>query len=197
MELGRATQGARGKSRETKSPKNKNAIPTGSRVGEPMSSQASDSLAELAAPASYEWVIGVLLCFMGSVLSNMGVNFQKKCHMVLADRAKAAAADAAATGRPLPGKKPRIVAQPLWVGGLIAIALGSARDLFSFGFAPLSLLAPLGAMVRPWATGGHRDFFGRGTRFCAPVLVVWYRAPWLHSAPRPVTPCSCCCRHWL
>ncbi len=114
------------------------------------SSASSSSAGDAAAEAnSYDWIIGVVLCFMGSVLSNMGVNFQKKCHMVLADKAKAAAAAAAASGRPSNLPKPKVVMQPLWIGGLVGIALGSAMDLISFGFAPLSLLAPLGAMVRP------------------------------------------------
>ncbi len=92
-------------------------------------------------------IIGVTLCFMGSVISNMGVNFQKLCHMKLEVKAKQAAALAASSGTDAP-TAPKIVLQPLWIGGLVCIALGSVMDLLSFGFASLSLLAPLGAMVR-------------------------------------------------
>ena len=54
--------------------------------------------------------------------------------------------------------------QPLWLAGLLCIAIGSALDVISFAFAPLSLLAPLGAMVRLglWALGfglGVLNFF--------------------------------------
>lgn len=94
----------------------------------------------------YDWIIGVTLCFMGSVISNMGVNFQKLCHMKLEVKAKQAAALAASSGTDAP-TAPKIVLQPLWIGGLICIALGSVMDLLSFGFASLSLLAPLGAMT--------------------------------------------------
>ena len=113
-----------------------------------MADSDSSLQAAVETAGNYDWIIGVVLCFMGSVLSNMGVNFQKKCHMMLAEKAKAAAAAAAKAGRPSNLPKPKVVLQPLWIGGLVGIALGSAMDLFSFGFAPLSLLAPLGAMVR-------------------------------------------------
>lgn len=108
------------------------------------------------------WIVGVILAFLGCVLSNLGVNLQKLCH----DRATAVAAEAAEQTRlnPLllgtpdivsgesppnakPPKPPPVYCNPLWLLGLICIAVGSVMDLCSFAFAPLSLLAPLGALV--------------------------------------------------
>lgn len=82
------------------------------------------------------WVIGVILSLGGCTLSNTGVNFQKMCHTKLAAQREAGI---------IP--KPYYL-QPLWVGGLLGIVIGSVMDLVSFAFASLSLLAPLGAMVR-------------------------------------------------
>jgi hypothetical protein len=36
---------------------------------------------------------------------------------------------------------------PYWVGGFLCVLIGSLSDLASFGFADMSLLAPLGAMT--------------------------------------------------
>lgn len=82
-----------------------------------------------------DWVTGVLLSLAGCTLSNTGVNMQKLCHTKLA-----AAVAAGEVAKPF-------YLQPLWVGGLVSIVVGSIMDLVSFAFAPLSLLAPLGAMV--------------------------------------------------
>jgi len=79
-----------------------------------------------------ECVIGVALSLGGCTLSNFGANLQKMCHV------KIAAED--------PARKYYL--QPLWVAGLCSFVAGSIADLVSFAFATLSLLAPLGAMVR-------------------------------------------------
>ncbi len=36
---------------------------------------------------------------------------------------------------------------PLWIFGFVLILLGSILDLVAFGFAPQSLLAPLGMLI--------------------------------------------------
>ncbi len=91
----------------------------------------------------------------------MGVNLQKLCH----DRAAAAAAEVSqvnplhlsidpvsglATPEAKPAKPPPVYCNPMWILGLVCIAVGSVMDLCSFAFAPLSLLAPLGALVGGW-----------------------------------------------
>lgn len=40
-----------------------------------------------------------------------------------------------------------VFAEPLWIFGLFCVIFGSVLDLISFGFADMSLLAPLGAMT--------------------------------------------------
>ena len=131
------------------------------------------------------WVIGVILSLVGCTLSNTGVNFQKLCHTKLA-------ADAAA-GKPV---KPFYL-QPLWVGGLASIVVGSIMDLVSFAFASLSLLAPLGAMVRVgpptvrhkplWTTMTHAvTILTLQQKFrafpCIPLRLLWC----MLAAPLPI-----------
>ncbi len=112
------------------------------------------------------WLVGVTLAFLGSVLSNLGVNLQKLSHDKVSAKAKEDPPLEFSQLNPLgtrsdtvvdqsspieasrPVKAPNPCTQPLWVIGLLCIAIGSVMDLVSFAFAPLSLLAPLGAMVR-------------------------------------------------
>jgi hypothetical protein len=93
------------------------------------------------------WVIGVVLSFGGCTLSNAGVNLQKLCHTKLSALRHNSVDAVEADGGKTP-EGPKYFTQPLWIGGLLCIGIGSAMDLVSFAFAPLSLLAPLGAMVR-------------------------------------------------
>ena len=113
------------------------------------------------------WVVGVSLAFTGSVLSNLGVNLQKLSHDKQTARQRSAATEVTQknpliaaklqdspkpttlAAEPPPARRASVCSQPLWLLGLGCIAIGSVMDLVSFAFAPLSLLAPLGAMVRP------------------------------------------------
>jgi len=82
------------------------------------------------------WIIGVLLAFSGSCVSNLGVNLQKLTHNRLKQEYE------------LTGKRPgSAYKQPMWLLGLTCVIAGSVADLVSFGFADMSLLAPLGAMT--------------------------------------------------
>lgn len=74
------------------------------------------------------WSIGVILSLIGCSMSNIGINIQKLGHTGTED-----------------GKS--VLASPMWIFGLILVALGSIIDFVSFGFADMSLLAPLGAMT--------------------------------------------------
>ncbi len=80
----------------------------------------------------YDWIYGVLLSLGGCTLSNFGVNLQKFSHMRLA-----ALNDPTKT----------VYTSPHWIIGLSLVIVGSLMDLVSFGFADISLLAPLGAMT--------------------------------------------------
>jgi uncharacterized ion transporter superfamily protein YfcC len=44
-------------------------------------------------------------------------------------------------------QKRSIMCDPYWVAGFLCVLIGSLSDLASFGFADMSLLAPLGAMT--------------------------------------------------
>ncbi len=45
------------------------------------------------------------------------------------------------------GKKGSLLRDPVWLLGMTSVILGSVADLLSFSMAPMSLLAPLGAMT--------------------------------------------------
>jgi len=64
-------------------------------------------------------------------MSNLGVNMQKFSHTQTLN----------AKNKKSPYK------HPLWMCGLVLLVVGSLADLVSFGFADMSLLAPLGAMT--------------------------------------------------
>ena len=74
------------------------------------------------------WIIGVILSFSACCLSNTGVNMQKLAH----NRKKR-----------LPHHN--VVKDPRWIIGMASVIVGSVLDLVSYGFASMSLLAPLGA----------------------------------------------------
>jgi len=77
------------------------------------------------------WVVGVMLSFGGCTMSNLGVNMQKFSHTQTLKSNKTKSA----------------YKHPLWLCGLVLLLVGSIADLVSFGFADMSLLAPLGAMT--------------------------------------------------
>ncbi len=81
------------------------------------------------------WIFGVLLSVAGCSMSNLGVNLQKLSHMKAADAAKSG------------DQGGSILRNPMWICGLLLVIFGSIADLVSFGFADMSLLAPLGAMT--------------------------------------------------
>ena len=72
------------------------------------------------------WLIGVVLSITASMLSSLGVIVQKKGF----DMEAAAGAPSTCSG-------------VVWGVGVCMMISGSATDLAAFGFAALSLLAPL------------------------------------------------------
>ena len=81
--------------------------------------------------SNHEWMIGVLLSVTASTFSCLGVNTQKLVHTKVAK-----------TKENTP-----FVEIPLWWLGMCLILLGSICDLLSYGFADISLLAPLGSLT--------------------------------------------------
>jgi hypothetical protein len=75
------------------------------------------------------WIVGVLFAFVACCLSNTGVNLQKLAH----NRARR--------------NHKSIIKDPRWLIGMGSVIVGSILDLVSYVFAPMSLLAPLGAMT--------------------------------------------------
>ena len=66
-----------------------------------------------------------------SVVSNLGINFQKLAHTKIHEA----------------GSNQSYATHPVWILGITLMIVGSIADLVSFGFAPMSLLAPIGAMT--------------------------------------------------
>jgi len=80
---------------------------------------------------SYFWILGVLLATTGSIVSNLGVNFQKLAHKKMADL----------------GEKGSYTKNKYWIVGLVMVIIGSFADFAALTFAPQSLVAPLGSMT--------------------------------------------------
>eukprot|EP00823_Brevimastigomonas_motovehiculus_P006273 TRINITY_DN513_c0_g1_i1.p1 TRINITY_DN513_c0_g1~~TRINITY_DN513_c0_g1_i1.p1 ORF type:complete len:1038 (+),score=406.69 TRINITY_DN513_c0_g1_i1:116-3229(+) len=83
------------------------------------------------------WVWGVTLSFGGCTMSNVGINVQKLSHT----RKQQLVNEGNEKGNQ------SVYRSPLWILGFLLAVVGSICDLVSFGFADMSLLAPLGAMT--------------------------------------------------
>ena len=88
----------------------------------------------LAAAANYWWLFGVFLSIIASISSNLGVNLQKLSMM--RERANAKASE-----------KRGYFTQPLWLTGLLMVIVGSLGDFVALGFAPQSLMTPVGGFT--------------------------------------------------
>ena len=93
------------------------------------------------------WLMGPFLSMSGSVLSNMGVNLQKLSMM---KESKSAVVS----------KKRTYFFQPMWLFGLICVIVGSVGDLTALGFAPQSLVAPIGGFTLVCNAGFAKVFLG-------------------------------------
>lgn len=81
--------------------------------------------------AGYFWLLGVVLATTGSIVSNLGINFQKLAHKNMADV----------------GEKRSYTTHKYWRVGLAMVIIGSFADFAALTFAPQSLVAPLGSMT--------------------------------------------------
>ena len=84
------------------------------------------------------WIVGVSLASFASVLSNLGVNLQKKSHLqnpIVIDE----------DGKQL--ETPNYFEDRIWVLGLLCIIVGSFADFAALGFASQSIVAPLGSLT--------------------------------------------------
>lgn len=79
----------------------------------------------------FYWVLGVLLATTGSIVSNLGVNFQKLAHKKMSER----------------NQKKNYTQNKYWRIGLAMVIIGSFADFAALSFAPQSLVAPLGSMT--------------------------------------------------
>lgn len=86
------------------------------------------------APANLWWLFGVFLSIIASILSNLGVNLQKLSMM--RESSERAASE-----------KRAYVSQPLWLIGLTTLIIGSVGDFAALGFAPQSLMTPVGGFT--------------------------------------------------
>jgi len=84
--------------------------------------------------ASLWWLFGVFLSIIASIASNLGVNFQKLSMMN--ERANAKASE-----------KRSYISQPMWLIGLLMVVVGSLGDFVALGFAPQSLMTPVGGFT--------------------------------------------------
>jgi hypothetical protein len=83
------------------------------------------------------WILGVIGALAGTFLSTLGLGFQKLTH----ERLKAE------------GKEiENYCHHPIWVLGISCLVIDAILDLWTFGLAPASLLAPLSSMGIVWNT---------------------------------------------
>ena len=79
------------------------------------------------------WYFGVVMAIVACFISNLGVNLQKKAHLNLLGKSEQ--------------ERRGYNKQATWKLGLLLIALGSIADFVALGFAPQSLVAPLGSFT--------------------------------------------------
>jgi len=82
---------------------------------------------------NYHWAVGVILAAFASVVSNLGLNFQKLTHIQNAGKGEKAHAN--------------YYKSKLWMLGLAMIILGSLADFAALAFGAQSIIAPLGSLT--------------------------------------------------
>ena len=91
----------------------------------------SDSLSEKN--GDYHWAVGVVLAAAASIISNLGLNFQKLTHIKISDLDEHA--------------KKHYYKNGVWMAGLFMIILGSICDFAALAFGAQSIIAPLGSLT--------------------------------------------------
>jgi uncharacterized membrane protein len=81
----------------------------------------------------YHWAIGVVLAALASVISNLGLNFQKLTHIKNSNASEQV--------------KREYYKSSLWIIGLMMIILGSIADFAALAFGAQSIIAPLGSLT--------------------------------------------------
>ena len=76
--------------------------------------------------ATYGWIVAVLIVFVGSVISNFGLNMQKLALNVVGNKEKKTM---------------------MWLVGISCVVLGSFADFFALAYGAQSIVAPLGSMT--------------------------------------------------
>lgn len=84
-------------------------------------------------PQSSLWLLGVLFSILSSTCTNLGVNLQKYSFLCEAKRAEK---ERRSYGR-----------QPKWACGLLMVVAGGLLDFVALGFAPQSLITPVGGFT--------------------------------------------------
>lgn len=89
------------------------------------------------------WAVGIAVTVVGNSTISLALNLQKLAHL----RARAAR-DASDDTQPLlpERRRPSFLQSRLWWAGIALMALGECGNFLSYGFAPASLVAPLGAV---------------------------------------------------
>lgn len=88
------------------------------------------------------WAIGIAVTVVGNSTISLALNLQKLAHL------RASAARTASDTQPLlpERRRPSFLQSRLWWAGIALMALGECGNFLSYGFAPASLVAPLGAV---------------------------------------------------
>lgn len=81
----------------------------------------------------YHWAVGVILAAVASIVSNLGLNFQKLTHIKNADASEEV--------------KRHYYKSTLWIAGLWMIIFGSIADFAALAFGAQSIIAPLGSLT--------------------------------------------------
>lgn len=74
-----------------------------------------------------DWVIGVVIALVAAVFGNLGTNLQKLAHMQTSQST--------------------YTSHPAWYAGLACMILAALGDFAALGFAPQSIIAPLGSFT--------------------------------------------------
>jgi len=79
------------------------------------------------------WLYGVIFGILSSTCTNLGVNLQKYSFLCEVKRSEK--------------EKRSYVSQPKWLGGLVMVVAGGLLDFVALGFAPQSLITPVGGFT--------------------------------------------------
>lgn len=85
------------------------------------------------APEAKLWLVGVFMSIAASTCTNLGVNMQKYSFIREAKQK-------------IDLKRSYLV-QPYWVSGLLLVIFGSLGDFAALGFAPQTLVTPVGGFT--------------------------------------------------